>query len=778
MFRLDTAFVFALILCVVLKLPSSSAGVLDVHLRRLLLSMKDENVSRSAQTSQHLPSDVKHKLTRTGFMILQDVAGEKPNNDENLRGSRSQTSEAITTVSVLMETSSKSTVEDLKLQGVQVRTVLPNGIITANVPISLLSSLSERHDVGRVEAAHSLRFSNDVANSLQVLEVEENNEPHEVYNGMNNTRTRSGKGVIVGVYDTGLDWTHQDFIDENGNSRILYYWDQNDVEHNQPIKGDGWLYAYGREYKQQDFNDALFSFNNTWDPESNYFAPATNERYPIKASARDTEGHGTHVTGTLAGNGRGSGKIGVAHESSIIFVKMDVVVSDASIVDGINYIFHRAAELNMSSVINLSLGYSYGPHDGNTLSDLAIDSLIGPGRIVVAAAGNDGYINGSNKTVPAFHANGNMLSYETITIQVPSFTAGVPKLCFSEATDIYEDNFVFFDLWYGGSDSCKVRVTSPSGAVYPTILNSTLTGKLPQEFDTEEGFIYISNGIDDDDSTDNRLFFEISDSRGTLPAIGTWKVELLPVDINEGGRFDAWFGASDSIIYGWYQQPYPRDPISLIGERQTDNKMTIDSPAAAKKVIAVGAYTSRTEYYYYDPWLDKPAYIASDESMSRLGELAYFSSRGPRRDNVTKPDITAPGFLVVSSFSHFVRHEEWLRRNSSVYDSCKSTNYFQDLEVSPDLESAILAGTSMASPNVAGAVALFLEVDPNLSETDVKRILAQSALHDYYTDTFELYSNTNDPAETDSDASTKPTNEDWGLGKIDIDAALAVIESQ
>ncbi|MCP4710001.1 MAG: S8 family serine peptidase, partial [Planctomycetes bacterium] len=110
----------------------------------------------------------------------------------------------------------------------------------------------------------------------------------------------------------------------------------------------------------------------------------------------DSNGHGTHVAGTAGGNGLAPNPYadysGIAPNSDLIIVKGECngSFSDDDVINGANYIFERAQALNRAAVINMSLGGHFSPHDGTSLYEQALSGLTGSGRIIVAAAGNEG----------------------------------------------------------------------------------------------------------------------------------------------------------------------------------------------------------------------------------------------------------------------------------------------------------------------------------------------------------------------------------------------------
>src|SRR5262249_14901559 len=156
-----------------------------------------------------------------------------------------------------------------------------------------------------------------------------------------------GRGVIVGIVDTGIDSTHPAFA-----GRILKVWDQ-DLPGNGTANG----FPYVRELSVES-----------------------------RSASIAQRGHGTHIAGIAAG--ADPTYSGVAPAATIVAVK--TTYNNANIKDAIEYVFAIADELGMPAVVNLSLGGHADPHDGTDELSRAVDELSGPGRIVCCACGNEG----------------------------------------------------------------------------------------------------------------------------------------------------------------------------------------------------------------------------------------------------------------------------------------------------------------------------------------------------------------------------------------------------
>lgn len=234
-------------------------------------------------------------------------------------------------------------------------------ILTAEMPLTAVAALGENEQV------HFIQASTKSALKMNLSHVEIG--ANQVHAGSGLSQSYTGDGVVVGVLDSGIDWKHEDFDWSNGSSRIQYLWDMSGTSN--PPSG----YAYGTEYTKANIDAGQCS---EIDGDGGY-------------------GHGTHVTGTAAGSGNAhSDYPGVAPESDIIFVKgirdhnSNGGFSDSDVIDGCAYIFAKAQQMGQPAVINLSLGGHYGSHDGTSLYEQGLDNLTGPGKIIVAAAGNEG----------------------------------------------------------------------------------------------------------------------------------------------------------------------------------------------------------------------------------------------------------------------------------------------------------------------------------------------------------------------------------------------------
>ena len=225
--------------------------------------------------------------------------------------------------------------EDL---GVTLRPVCA-GLYTAFIPRGALAAAAALPSVARIESATSCRPMLDV--SMREIGVD------RVWNGEAGTPYR-GEGVLVGFVDYGIDWRHEDFIDGEGRSRILYLWDMTDTAGPPPAG-----FSRGTEYTRDQIDLEL------------------SVSPPGIVGEEDAWGHGTHVAGIAAGSGRAAANgcaaftyVGAAPEAGMIVVKgaSGGAIPDTYVIDGVRYIFEKAELLGRPAVVNLSLGHHHGPH--------------------------------------------------------------------------------------------------------------------------------------------------------------------------------------------------------------------------------------------------------------------------------------------------------------------------------------------------------------------------------------------------------------------------------
>ena len=378
-----------------------------------------------------------------------------------------------------------------------------------------------------------------------------------------------GEGVLVAIIDSGIDYSHPDFRNEDGTTRISAIWDQT-IPGNPPLG-----YDIGTLYTRDQINEAL----RTPMPERMEIVPST-----------DLSGHGTHVAGIAAGNGRASNGLykGVASLSELVIVKLGASISDSfpktsQLMQGIDYVIRQAIGLGRPIAINISFGNNYGSHTGRSLLESYIDdiSLIWKSSIVIGT-GNEG-------------ATGN-------------HAQGILRMGSNEVVDIAVSDYEFsfnLQIWKNYFDHFDITIVAPNGTRVGPI--PRILGK--QQFNIGQTQILLYYGDPTPYNMQQEIYLEFV-PLGRYVNSGIWRFELVPRKIVIG-NYDMWLPA------GGVKSPETR---FLLPSEFT----TLTVPSTAFSAISVGAYNAFTDSY------------------------APFSGRGFTRDMEIKPDLVAPGVDINS----------------------------------------------------------------------------------------------------------------------------------
>lgn len=426
------------------------------------------------------------------------------------------------------------TLEPLRALGISIVYLLNNYAIL-KVPEAALQTVMDFPRIEYIEKPKRLFFADSAGLESSCIRI--------VQNGPTGL---SGKGVIIGLVDSGIDYTHPDFINSDRTTRILSLWDQT-VQAGQSgenIPGPPAGYIRGTLYTREMINEALNQ-------------AVITGRTPLTPGL-DYSGHGTAVMGIAAGNGRQGGLSfrGVAWESEMIVVKLgnpddDGFPRTTELMEGINYIIEEGLRLNRPVVINISFGNNYGSHDGTSLLESYINDVSSVGRsLIVIGTGNEGAASG--------HTSGR-LTPDNID-EVP-FSAGDYQTGFS------------IQLWKNFADIVDLEITAPSGR------RSGMLREKPgvYSFDLENTKVLVYYGQPSPYSMSQEIFIELLPEESYVDP-GVWLITLYP----------------EKIVDGAYEMWLPGGALRNTATRflYGTPSLTLTIPSTASRALSVGAYDS------------------------------------------------------------------------------------------------------------------------------------------------------------------------------------------
>lgn len=559
---------------------------------------------------------------------------------------------------------------------------------------------------------------------------------YNIITGRNiNVTTLTGKGTAIAVLDSGVDYRHPDFRNTDGSTRILAYWDQslpftslhNEGTHSNSNNDNTQSsnttdnqnrhtssnyssaidnpYNLGVIFSEEDLNRLLTakirSDSSTFSvakPAAALVSPSEDTfSYDTKliSPSEDISGHGTHIAGICAGNGRASNgnNQGVAPESSLIVVKLknetaSVYTDYANLMMAIDFVVRFATLHSLPLSINISYGSNDGSHNGNSLLELFINQVSLYGKnVICVATGNEG--------LTRRHASLTPISTQNTYDQSIAFTIAPGE------------RSLYLEIWQAFADDFSYELFSPSGLqsfVFPTtpgiytytvadtIIYLTINNPTPYQPFRQYFLSFSPNNIISSNSTRSDIFTPnimltspVSEKRSVIsnpPKInsdeilqhkslqfitsGTWTLRITPTPTGKivDGRLQFWLPSKEATN-------------SATGFLSPSSDMTFTIPSTSTSVISVSGYDSS------------------------LGVFAPFSGQGFSNNQNTKPDLCAPAVNILST--------------------------------APGGGYTMRTGTSMAAPFVAGAAALLMQYgivnrnDPFLYGEKVKAYLWKSA---------------------------------------------------
>ncbi len=537
----------------------------------------------------------------------------------------------------------------------------------------------------------------------------------DVWNNYNIT----GENVKVGIIDTGIDWRSPDFWRPNGTeydwivSGSDWYVDLNDNglgDSNENLtlfdfspagydpetdwlvndaNSDGWDYGDESVFLSTGVGDKLIllgkcKVQEIWDQVTgDYWVNGVNLTYADSggpSTSMDTNGHGTNVASIVAGGHIYPIQrqyVGVAPDADLTVVRLGFG-SESDVIDAIHYCVNQSVD-----IISMSLGFEYWQFwDGSDPVDQAVEWAYNQGVPCVVAAAN--------------RADDQQHWYQTIS-------TGTNIRFFVNTTYPY-DSIYFTILWRNASNPITFTLTDPSLATSATF------GVSGSPITPQTSFTSVPGGV----GGHSILWRELVSTRGTV----RMDVEITGISVASGNWQFTVASSSDSEDLLVVAYDFREYKVSMLDHVTSD--YTITSPSTADHAISVAAYITNPGGYAYT-----------------VGDIAPFSSHGPRIDGTNKMTIAAPGMFIYGSMSIDA-------------DYGSGTGWIGWVGY---------AGTSQATPHVAGTIALMMEANTTLKglPDDVISILTSTAL----VDSWVLADGT-------------PPNNVWGYGKLSAENATRV----
>lgn len=399
----------------------------------------------------------------------------------------------------------------------------------------------------------------------------------------------SGKGILLAVIDSGIDYTNRNFRNADGSTRILSLWDQTVS----PDAEKGFLppegFQTGTEFTREQINAAL----READPLRQY------ELVP----SRDSSGHGTSVAGIAAGaaanvtDGTANNNYeGVAPESELLIVKLGTPRENSfprttEMMRAVTYVVRKAQSINRPVAINLSFGNTYGAHDGSSLLERFLDNAAEIGRTVIC-------VGSGNEGASAGHREGRVNVGETAATEL---SVGAYETAFS------------VQLWKTYTDVFRITLRSPGGQEFS--FSTEKGGEITWEAERTRILIYV--GEPSPYAVEQEIYFDIIPENLYISP-GIWSFL-----IGTQGK--------ESSFYFYLPSQAARNQNTRFFEPNPNLTLTI--PSTASKVITVGAYDST-----YDAYADFSGrgYRYAERDIVLLAAGA------------AKPDLAAPGVNITA----------------------------------------------------------------------------------------------------------------------------------
>jgi subtilisin family serine protease len=516
-----------------------------------------------------------------------------------------------------------------------------------------------------------------------------------------------GQGVVIGIVDTGVDVAHPELRAADGRTRVAWLLDFfADPAGSQPALEQRYGCASEDALRCRILSAADID--------------ARLSNAVVGDEPADELGHGTHIASLAAGNGASDpvGRYsGVAPEATLIVVAAagrGATLADNDIVLGTQFVFERAEELGLPAVVNLSVGSDFGAHGDASELGASLAAFVGPehpGRAIVVAAGNSGsllhgLVSGVEEPL-GIHTEVELPAQGSL--ELPLLTPPLPSGGDTTDATVY--------VWLELGAGMQVGLHTPDGLrIEPVPAGGTGSAR------SDALEVVVINGAsaeqDLSEWTERSPTLRQSPPGGGSAVIlvdGRWPAgQSFSIDLEGQGHAALWLQSEGDL------GPSAHATGALFASATARSTVTI--PAAHSGLIAVGASVNRLS------WTDRTGsevvvkQAAYDADWIE-GAAAFFSSGGPSSDGRLKPELTAPGALVIGALAS---QADPRRDLFSIFSAGHFCERILDCQI-VDERHALTGGTSMAAPMVSGAVALLFEQNPALTQPELRDLLLAGA---------------------------------------------------
>ncbi len=612
----------------------------------------------------------------------------------------------------------------LEQMGITVRYAVGNQAALI-IPADKLTALEQIKEIRFVSADLMKQRTNDLARKETKADIA-GDATRAIAAGL--PKAYTGKGVVLGIIDDGIDFNHAAFRNADGSTRVkrAYVYSAFDVTNKKAI------------YKEYD---------------------ETN----VGQLTCDTTGlsHGTHTSATAGGSEIGNGFQGVAPEADLVLCGLSGYLSTSNINDALGKIFDYATSVNKPAVVSISLGLITGFHDGVDATAQLVGTLTNngtkPGRAVLISSGNAA------------------ANWESIIKMMYDTTTELKTVLGASSVSsngvIYKSEYSFYANDYKDFD-IQLKVVNLKTGVLSDLGNHVLD--LEGNPVTADDLLKPYGGQPRVTGEKGYIYYLETDRTSVKMDNSDYRLALV-VKANSADQVIKMICAGDNNDEPCFDAPNREGEYNFAGAGFTkgNGDMAFNVTVCNNAVISVGSYITSPEWTNYKDKNYKYKESPVTGKIQKVGEISDFSGYGVDDNGRPHPTIIAPGQGIISAANNwdeqmFKTHREGLADEPGVPDEEdeRKGNALATLISYVEKNNrrnwyVLEQGTSMSTPHAAGIVTLWMQADPNLSANQIMEILKKTCRNDDFT-TLEAMIPSSNTVQA-------------GMGKIDAVAGLKMI---